>query len=108
MQSSKSPSPYLTPPQIAVRLGVTNSKILGWIQSGELRAVNLAATRSNQPRWKVLESDLERFLESRTALPPEPKKMRRRNERLATGEIDFFSTFQFSEKPISNVVGNGK
>lgn len=94
MQSGKPKSPYLTPPQIAARLGVVNNKVLGWIRSGELRAVNLAASRSGQPRWKVLESELQRFLDSRAAMPPPPKPPRTRKTH-SDGGFDFVKALGF-------------
>jgi excisionase family DNA binding protein len=44
------PSTYRTPPEIARRLGVGPEKVLAWIRSGELAAVNLATTRHGRPR----------------------------------------------------------
>lgn len=34
---------YLSPPEVADRLGINAGKVLAWIRSGELRATNVAA-----------------------------------------------------------------
>ena len=46
---------YMTTGQIAERLGVKKSKVLAWIRSGELVAVNLATKQQGQPRYHVSE-----------------------------------------------------
>lgn len=58
---------YTTPPKIAKLLGVTCEKVLSWIRSGQLRAVNLSSR--NRPRWKVRPDDLERFLSTKCNQP---------------------------------------
>ncbi len=61
----------LTPPQIAKRFGIDVNKILGWIRSGELRAIN-GARKANgtKPRFLVDVADLEAFERSRQVSPP--------------------------------------
>lgn len=68
---------YLTPPNIAKRLGVTCDKVLGWIRSGQLRAVNLS--EGGRPRWKISPTDLETFLttKSNRVAATEPRRTRR-------------------------------
>jgi excisionase family DNA binding protein len=62
----------MTPPQIAKRLGVASEKVIGWIDGGELRAVNLSAGEV-RPRWRIMPEDLAAFLASR-ANTPDPKQ----------------------------------
>lgn len=62
----------------ARRLGIHPSKVLCWIRSGELRAVNLAETPGGRPRWKILPDALDEFLLSRQSTPPTPRRRRRR------------------------------
>ena len=38
-----------TPPQLAAEWGIDTHKIIGWIRSGELRAINVATTRTGRP-----------------------------------------------------------
>ncbi|MFG0257277.1 MAG: DNA-binding protein [Phycisphaerales bacterium JB043] len=44
---------WLTPPEIARERGLRTAKVLEWIRSGELLAVNLATSPHGSPRWKV-------------------------------------------------------
>jgi hypothetical protein len=67
--STSSKSKMLTPPKIAKDLAVRSGKVLGWIRSGELLAINLAERPTGRPRYRVKPSDLEAFLNRRTMLP---------------------------------------
>ena len=58
---------YLTPPQVSALLGVGHDKILAWVHSGELRAVDLSATRGKRPRWRISRQALDDFLSCRSA-----------------------------------------
>ena len=79
MPQVASPPRYLTPPQVAERLGVDGHKILSWIRAGELRAVDVG-DGARRPRYRVAESDLATFLAGRSA-GPEPKITRVRRRR---------------------------
>lgn len=79
MPAIASDSRYLSPPQVAKRFGVDVKKIIGWIRSGELRAVNLANSMSSRPRWKISPDALSTFLATRTAgSAPSITRQRRR------------------------------
>ena len=41
---------YLSPPKYAEGLGVDPAKVLAWIKSGELRAINVATTGTRVER----------------------------------------------------------
>ncbi len=72
---------FFTPPQAAKVLGVTADKVIGWINSGELVASNLAADPNGErPRWRIGEDDLGKFLIRRrhAAASQSPKRNRRR------------------------------
>jgi excisionase family DNA binding protein len=77
----------LTPPQLARRLGVSPDKILAWIRSGELRALNAATNRGGRPRWLIDEADVMTFETLRSA-PSRPSTRRRR--RSMDQVIEFF------------------
>ena len=77
----------ITPPALARRYGVSAEKIIGWIRSGELRAVNVAAKPSGRPRWRISESDIEHFEVRRAAVTT---KTTRRRRKPAAGIIEFF------------------
>ena len=70
---------YLTPPQIAEQLGVAHEKILNFIRTGELRAIDLSSCRGSRPRWHISREDLESFLARRAATPsPAPKRKKKK------------------------------
>ncbi len=69
-----------TPPQIAERWCSGVGKVHGFIQSGELVAIDLATKRGGSPRYKIDIDDLEAFEQSRRVVPPAPKPRRRRRD----------------------------
>jgi excisionase family DNA binding protein len=61
------------------RYGVTVHTVLGWIRSGELRAVNVGRKPgARKPRWRITQQALDQFEEVRTPAPPVPRKRRRK------------------------------
>lgn len=55
--------------------------VLGWIRSGELRAVNVARSPdSKKPRWRITTESLAAFELRRTTNPPPPPTRRRRQQ----------------------------
>ena len=85
----QSASTYLTPPEVARRFAVSCDKVLRFIASGELRAVNLASKGSNRPRWKISEAALADFERARSAAPP-PAQTPRRQRATDSECIHFF------------------
>ncbi len=75
----------LTPPQVAKRLGVSAEKIVNWIRSGELLAIDVAVRGSQRPRFRVDPIDLAVFLDQR-AVTTAPKASRRRRQNPAVTE----------------------
>jgi excisionase family DNA binding protein len=78
---------WSTPPQVAEELGVNADKVVAWIKSGELRAINVAARLGGRPRFRISEADLLAFQERRSAVPiaPRPKRQKKQD-----GIIEFF------------------
>ena len=70
---------FLTPQKIGELLGVGHDKVLGFIRTGELRAIDLSTTRGKRPRWRISRDDLDAFLARRSATPP-PKPRRQRRQ----------------------------
>ncbi len=68
----------LSPPELAKQWGIDVVKVLHWIKSGELRAINLATRLDGRPRYAIDVSDLAAFEASRTVQPPAPRVRRRR------------------------------
>lgn len=79
--------PTLSPPQLARRLGVSAEKVIAWIRSGKLRAINVS-DGPKRPRWRIHQVDVELFEAGRAVIPPAPAARPRRR---AAGEvIEFF------------------
>lgn len=68
----------LTVPQLARQWGVAPQKIIAWIRCGELRAVNLASTDSQRPRWAIDLADIKIFERGREATPAVPRVRHKR------------------------------
>lgn len=64
---------HLTPNQIAKSRGINVTKVLDWINSGELRAVNYATKRGGLPRWKIAPEALDEFEKLRASAAPAKK-----------------------------------
>ena len=74
----------ITPPQLARQWGIAHDKVMAYIRSGELRAINAATPGRNQrPRFLIDLADLADF-ERRREVCPTPAPARRRRERLGT------------------------
>ena len=62
---------YLVPRALAKRWSVCVDKVLRFIQTGELRAFNVASQASRRPRYRISIEEVLRFEEqSRAAAPP--------------------------------------
>ena len=69
-----------TPPQYAQQLGVSNGKVLDFIRSGELRAINIATSRDGRPRYVIDVADIEAFERGREIVPSaEPTRRLRKS-----------------------------
>jgi excisionase family DNA binding protein len=63
------------------RYGVTEHTVLGWIRSGELRALNVGRKAgARKPRWRITQSALEEFEQRRTPTPLPPRARRRKRQ----------------------------
>jgi excisionase family DNA binding protein len=73
------PDRALTIRDLCDRYSVTEHTVLGWIRSGELRAINVGRSlRTKKPRWRILAESLQDFEALRTASPPPPRARRRK------------------------------
>ena len=71
----------LTPPKVAKRYGISPEKVVHWILTGELRAINVATNPNGlRPRYRIDEADLEDFERRRAVSGPAPKPTRRRQK----------------------------
>lgn len=78
----------VTPPQIAKAWGIKKEKVIAWIRSGELKAINVATNANGaRPRFLVDVEDLAAFELRRQVVPPsKPVKRKKR----PSGVIEFF------------------
>lgn len=64
---------------LSERYAVSEHTVLGWIRSGELRAVNVGRRPgAKKPRWRITQEALEAFEALRTPTPPPPRTRRRK------------------------------
>ncbi len=82
-------SPWLRPSEIAGRYGIDVGKVLGWIRSGELSAINIASTTSGRPRYCIDPEALKVFERRRSVTTP-PKGSRSRRRHKPVDVIEFF------------------
>ena len=66
--------------ELAERYVCSQEKVLDWIATHQLRAVNIARkAKGIKPRWRVSEADLLAFEEARASTPaPQPQRRRRK------------------------------
>lgn len=70
---------FLTPPEIARALRVSESKVLLWIRAGRLPAVNVS--EGQRPKYRIRAADLDSFLAGRAVAPQiEPASRKSRLE----------------------------
>ena len=78
----------LTPPEVARQWGVSIDKVLTFIRTGELRAVNFATRLSGRPRYRIDINDLRDFEQRRAVVPPPPPQRTRKQP--TSDVIQFF------------------
>lgn len=79
---------WLSPPQIARARGVRVAKVIHWIRTGELEAINLASRRDGRPRWRISPEALARFDAARSSRVAIRSPARRRTT--TATEVDHF------------------
>lgn len=80
------PGRYLTPPEVAARLHVSPTKVMGWIRKAELRAVNVG--NGIRPRYRIAPESLAAFLKVREVQPPVPRMKCQRRQMPNGGPLD--------------------
>ena len=66
------------------RFAVGEHTILGWIKSGELKAVDVSRRLGGRPKWRITPEALAAFEELRTPTPPAPRTRKRRSQENVT------------------------
>ncbi|MCA9265919.1 MAG: helix-turn-helix domain-containing protein [Planctomycetales bacterium] len=80
----------LTPPVLAKQWGVSPDKVLNFIRSGELRAIDISSSRGVRPRYLIDVADIEAFENRRTVSAEGPAKSTRRRGRKQARVREFF------------------
>ena len=76
------PRTKLTVPQLARQWGLDPHKVITWIKSGELRAINGAKdSNSCRPRFLIDVADIAAFEQAREVIPACPPPRARRARR---------------------------
>jgi excisionase family DNA binding protein len=94
---------FLTPPEIAKRLRVSNGKVLGWIRRAELKAVNVG--NGFRPRYRIGPDSLASFLAFRE-VEPSPPHVRRKRRPPEGGPLDPALGSELLKKHQAVLVGN--
>jgi hypothetical protein len=63
----------ITPNEYAKKCGVSAEKIIAFIRSGELKALNLAHRGSKKPRYSIPVEAIAAFEQGRQVVPPLPR-----------------------------------
>ena len=78
-----------TPPALAAAWGVSRNKILNWIRTGELEAINITKDQNGRPRYIVTQQAVESFTRRRSTVQNVATPTRKLQV-LADDEIEFF------------------
>ena len=73
------PAPTLRVKEIAARLRVDVGRVLEWIKSGRLRAIDVSEGAGKRHRWRITPEALAAFEQSRASTQP-TKAIRRRSK----------------------------
>jgi hypothetical protein len=80
----------LTPPELARRYRVATKKVLGWIRTGELTAMNLANRGCTRPRYVITTEAIDAFEAARRVIPDGGLSVTQRLRRRAAPGIKEF------------------
>jgi hypothetical protein len=80
----------VTPPELGRRWGVSADKIVFFILSGELRAIDCSRRRGERPRYLIDEADIAEFEAARQVTPPAPAPTRRKRSKQPAGFVRHF------------------
>jgi hypothetical protein len=56
-------------PHLAKEWGVSTAKIIAFIKSGELRAIDVSTKQDKRPRYLIDRTDIEAFEQARSVVP---------------------------------------
>lgn len=78
-----------TPPEFAEDMRVKPEKVVGWIRSGELEAVDVANEGSSRPRFRITPEAIEAFLKRRRTTKPAAKTTAPRRRKASSDVVEF-------------------
>jgi len=70
-----------TVPQLARQWGIDKAKVMTWIRSGDMRAIDGATKRGGRPRYLIDITDIAAFEQAREVIPACPRPRARRARR---------------------------
>ena len=79
---------YLSTGEVSRQLRVAESKVRHWIVSGQLAGINVAASETQRPKWRISRQALEEFMAKRQATPA--SKFSRKRGRSRDIALKFF------------------
>jgi transposase len=82
------PGTTFTPKEVAARYGVDIDKVYGWLRTGLLPSINVAAKPGGRkPRYTIRQQNLDHFEQARATKAPPPGRSRKRKN---PGVEEFF------------------
>lgn len=72
-----------SPAEVAKSYGASVDKVVGWIRSGRLTAINIG-NGATKPRWRIRQSDLAEFERARLSKKPATPTRRWREDPAVT------------------------
>lgn len=78
----------LTPAEVAKSWGVSPDKVVRFIRSGELKAIDISQKRDKRPRYRIDPADVEAFEAARQVVSRLPTSQTRRSKR--NGDIKVY------------------
>jgi len=67
-----------TPREVAESLRTSPDRVLDWIRSGELQAIDKRAKGAKRATWVIPPAALAKFVAARSTSPPGPRQRRQR------------------------------
>lgn len=71
---------FMTVRELSEALGCDPGKVLCWIASGELAALNIAERATGRPRWRIPREAWERFQAARSNRKSDPPRRQARRQ----------------------------
>ena len=90
LERHRKTSESISVPELAKEWGVSTGKIYTLIRNCELRAINHSIGQGKRPRWSILRSAIEEFLQTRATVPAAVKPTGKQHRRKSDGVTNYF------------------